>query len=95
MTLITLKSEINVNPSSLLLYTKIPHDNILNALVDCCLWATFFGLSLELDGFQKNKKTGLRFTRTMVKDALTIGWEKMLYFSVWAELNSREDKFLR
>ena len=59
------------------LYTKIPHEKLLevmNELVDFCFQGgTHEQLSLAKYGAQwvsKNNRSGLRFTRSMVKDAL-------------------------
>ena len=59
------------------LYTKIPHEKLLevmNELVDFCFQGgTHEQLSLAKYGAKwvsKNNRSGLRFTRSMVKDAL-------------------------
>ena len=59
------------------LYTKIPHEKLLevmNKLVDFCFQGgTHEQLSLAKYGAKwvsKNNRSGLRFTRSMVKDAL-------------------------
>ena len=59
------------------LYTKIPHDKLLEVMYDlvdfCFQGGTHEQLSLSKSGARwvsKNNKTGLRFTRSLFKDAL-------------------------